>query len=41
MYNLANQINPDREGVSFEELMQMMDPYMRKWTELQTDDGLL
>ena len=39
-YAIINQVNPDREGCSLQEVFAMFGPYMAKWTELKTADGL-
>ena len=40
MYNLINQVNPDREGATQAEIFQFYGPFFAKWKELKSADGL-
>ena len=39
-YAIMNQVNPERDGCSMQEVFSVYGPYMAKWTELKTADGL-
>ena len=39
-YALSNQINPDRDGCSMQEIFSLYGPYMAKWNELKARDGI-